>query len=103
MTNYFKYQNHSCDVSHYQLLCRISELQKIIKAFISVLDVVSLHFRTPRSSFAMNEENVCVCYTDPPIRGVQVHMQTLISFLASKARGGFHHTFHTRKFKEGVI
>jgi hypothetical protein len=43
--------------------------------------------RTPRAAFAVNEENVNVCYTDPPIRGVQVHTLTFTPFLTSKARG----------------
>jgi hypothetical protein len=47
--------------------------------------------RTPRTTFARNENYTIVCYTDPPIRGVQFHMQTLHSFVASKARGVLHH------------
>jgi hypothetical protein len=43
--------------------------------------------RTPRTSFTGNEVYVSVCDTDPPIRGVLFHTQTLTSFLYRKARG----------------
>jgi hypothetical protein len=54
-----------------------------------VKDILNLErvLRTPRSAFAMNENCVDVCYTDPPNRGVLFHTQTLTSFIASKARG----------------
>jgi GH43 family beta-xylosidase len=64
-----------------------SKLGKVINVFTALLDVGSLRGGTPRAAFASNKDYIDVCYTDPPNRGVQVHMQTLTSFPASKARG----------------
>lgn len=47
--------------------------------------------RTPRSALAINEVSVDVCRTDPPNRGVLFHLQTLTSFISSKARGVLTH------------
>jgi hypothetical protein len=42
---------------------------KVIRAFVWLLNLGSLRGRTPRTKFAINEEGVYVCHTDPPNRG----------------------------------
>jgi hypothetical protein len=66
-----------------------------MKPNVSDQDWGALRFRTPRTHFAINEKGVHGHRTDPPIRGVLFHMQTLSSFIARKARGVLHHTART--------
>jgi hypothetical protein len=66
-----------------------------MKPNVSDQDWGALRFRTPRTHFAINEKGVHGHRTAPPNRGVHVHMQTLTSFLTSKARGGLHHLAST--------
>jgi polyhydroxybutyrate depolymerase len=64
-----------------------SELGKVLKAFTLLLSVRSL---TPHTEFAINENCVSDCHTDPPIRGVHFHLQTFSSFMASTVWGVLH-------------
>jgi hypothetical protein len=66
-------------------------MRKIQIQIVLLLEVCSLRCRTPRTLFVINEDRINSLDTDPPIRGVQFHLQTLSSFLASKVQGVLYH------------
>jgi anthranilate/para-aminobenzoate synthase component II len=69
-------------------------LQAIKNDFLFMTEALE-RVRPPRTAFEGNEVCVSVHRTDPPIRGVQFHPQTLTSFLSSKARRVLHQTAST--------
>jgi hypothetical protein len=62
-------------------------MKKVLNA---LLNGVASWCRTPRTKFVVDEVCVSDHRTDPPIRGVLLHPQTLTSFTSSKAQGVLH-------------